>query len=284
MLIILPPSETKRQPAEDGPSLDLDSLSFPELGPMRRRILDALIATSQAPDALRRLQVGPSLAGEVARNAHLHALPTMRAVEAYAGPLYAGLEPATWSAEARARASRQVVIASALWGALRVDDCIPPYRLHACARLVGLDRLEPLWRTLLPAVLRDAAGDRGPILDLRSPAYQAVGRPTGLDAETVTLRIRPAPGGPPHIGDVIAKRVRGEAARQLLFSTAEPEEPLDVADVLAERWPIEIEAPAGRTRFWTIALEAAPRLPPRETTANAPGRRPPRPVPLLGRG
>ena len=83
-----------------------------------------------------------------------------------------------------------------LWGALRPADRIPPYRLYVCGRLVGMDRLEPAWRTLLPPILTDAAARRGPVLDLRSRGYPAVGRPIRLDDQTVTLRIRPSPGGP----------------------------------------------------------------------------------------
>lgn len=256
MLIILPPSETKLPPPEVGSPLELDRLSFASLTEMRERVMEALVATSLGPDALRRLFVKPRLAGEVERNAYLRDLPTRPAVETYSGPLYQGLDAASWSKAAHGRATRHVVIVSALWGALRPSDRIPAYRLHVCSRLVGMDRLEPGWRSVLTPVLTSAA-DGGPILDLRSPAYQAVGRPTGLDDRTVTLRIRPSPGGPTHIGDVIAKRVRGQAASHLLSSEADPEEPLDVADLLATRWPIEVEPPAGRSRAWTVTLRAS---------------------------
>jgi hypothetical protein len=255
VLLILPPSETKRPPPEVGAPLDLDRLSFPSLGPMRQRVMDALVATSQQPDALRRLFVGPSLGGEVARNVHLRDVRTREAVETYAGPLYDGLGADSWSPVAAERAARHLVIVSALWGAMRPTDRIPPYRLNVCSRLVGMDRLEPAWRELLPPILSDVAAQRGPVLDLRSRAYQAVGRPSGLDEQTVTLRIRPSPDGPAHIGDVIAKRVRGEAASHLLSSANDPEDPLDVADVLAKRWPIEIDPPARRNRTWTITLQ-----------------------------
>jgi hypothetical protein len=255
VLIILPPSETKRPPPEIGLPLDLNRLSFPPLTAMRERVMDALVATSQQPDARRRLMVGPSLAREVARNTQLRDLPTRPAIDTYAGPLYQGLDAGSWSPDAEQRAARRVVIVSALWGALRPADQIPPYRLHVCARLVGMDRLEPAWRALLPDTLADAAEQRGPVLDLRSPVYQAVGRPAGMDEDTVTLRVRPAPGGPARIGDVIAKRVRGEAASHLLSSKADPEDPLDVADLLATRWSIEIEPPAGRNRTWTVTLQ-----------------------------
>ena len=257
MLIILPPSETKLPPPEGGSPLDVNQLSFASLTPMRERVMDALVATSQRPDALRRLLVRPSLAGEVARNKHLRNLPTRPAVETYAGPLYEGLDRGSWSSYAEKRAARQVVIVSALWGALRPKDRIPPYRLYVCARLVGMDRLEPAWRTLLPSILTDAAAQSGPVLDLRSRTYQAVGRPTGLDDQTVSLRIRPSPGGPAHIGDVIAKRVRGEAASHLLASEADPEDPLDIADLLATRWSLEVDPPAARNRTWTITLQSA---------------------------
>ena len=258
MLIILPPSETKRPPPEVGSPLDLDRLSFPSLTGMRKRVIDALIATSLRPDALRRLFVRPSLAGEVARNEHLRDLPTRPAVDTYAGPLYEGLDAGSWSSHAEMRAARHLVIVSALWGALRPADGIPPYRLSVHARLVGMDRLEPAWRTLLTPIVTDAASaGRGPVLDLRSPVYQAVGRPTGLDDQTVTLRIRPSPGGPAHIGDVIAKRIRGEAASHVLSSQADPEDPLDIADLLATNWSLEVDPPAGRNRTWTITLQSA---------------------------
>jgi cytoplasmic iron level regulating protein YaaA (DUF328/UPF0246 family) len=257
VLIILPPSETKRPPPEDGSPIDLDRLSFPSLTAMREQVMEALVATSQRPDALRRLFVRPSLAGEVARNEHVRDLPTRPAVDTYAGPLYEGLDAGSWSSHAEKRAARHLVIVSALWGALRPADRIPSYRLYVCARLVGMDRLEPSWRTLLPNILTDAAAQRGPVLDLRSRAYQAVGRPTRLDDQTVTLRIRPSPGGPAHIGDVIAKRVRGEAASHLLSSEADPEDPLDIADVFATRWSLEVDQPGTRNRNWTITLQSA---------------------------
>jgi cytoplasmic iron level regulating protein YaaA (DUF328/UPF0246 family) len=256
VLIILPPSETKLPPPEGGSPLELDRLSFPSLTAMRERVMDALVATSRRPDALRRLFVGPTLAGEVARNEYLRDLPTRRAVDTYAGPLYEGLAAGAWSSTAERRAARHLVIVSALWGALRPGDRIPPYRLYVCARLVGMDRLEPAWRTVLPPILSEAAARRGPVLDLRSRVYQAVGRPTGLDDQSVTLRIRPSPGGPAHIGDVIAKRVRGEAASHLLASEADPEDPLDIADLLAARWSLEVDPPGGN-RTWTITLQSA---------------------------
>ncbi len=159
---------------------------------MRRRILAALIATSARSDAFERLRVRPTLVHEVARNTHLGDVPAQPVLDVYAGPLYQGLDPTSLSSAARKRAATSLIVTSALWGAVRSDDRIPAYRLHVCSRLAGMDRLEPTWRTVLPAVLAGAAGARGVILDLRSPTYQAVGKPSGLAQRD---RDHPRPAG-----------------------------------------------------------------------------------------
>ncbi len=256
MLIIVPPSESKRQPAVSGQPVDLEALSFPELTATRRQILDGLVATAFLPDAFERLHTSPSRAREVARNAWLLDVPAMPVLDVYVGPLHQGLAASRLSKPAVARAERAVIVVSALWGALRASDRIPPYRLHVCARLIGMDRLEPTWRRLLPNVLADAAGPAGVIVDLRSRAYQAVGMPTGLGERTVTLRVDQGPRGN-RIGDVVAKRIRGEAAHHLLASGAEPADPDALEDVLADRWPVRLEEPERPGRPWVMTLSVS---------------------------
>jgi len=243
VLIILPPSESKRLPPGQGRPVDLGALSFHELTATRNQVLDAMIATSARPDAFKRLQVGPSVATQVAQNAVVRELPAVPMLEVYTGPLHAGLDAGSLSDAAAERAERSLVVASPLWGLVRPSDRIPPYRLHICSRLVGMDWLKPTWRPVLGPVLADAAGRDGLVLDLRSPNYQAMGMPTGRGDRTINLHVDMKSGGGAGIGVVIAKQMRGQAARHLLESGEEPSEPEALARILNERWSTRLQEP-----------------------------------------
>ena len=60
MLVLLPPSETKRD-GGDGPPLRLDALSYPTLGPLRAALLDELVAlAADGPACRRALGISPA--------------------------------------------------------------------------------------------------------------------------------------------------------------------------------------------------------------------------------
>lgn len=94
-LVLLPPSETKLAPRRGRP-VDLATLSFPGLEPLRAALLD---------DALR-------------------AAPAVAAGRLYTGVLYAALDLPSLPG----RAARDIVIVSAQFGAVRPADRIPAYK------------------------------------------------------------------------------------------------------------------------------------------------------------
>jgi len=206
---------------------------------------------------MKRLLAAPSLAGEVERNARLLELPVRPVLEVYTGTFHEGFDAATLSPAARKRAARGLVVASALWGALRPVDRIPPYRLNICSRLVGMDRLEPAWRTVLPDVLAAAAGPRGVVFDVRSLSYQAIGMPAGLGDRTVVLRIAGDAAGGGRTRHGLGEACPRAGVRLLLESGEEPDDPKALAGVLAERWPVQLDPPARTGKPWTITLTAS---------------------------
>ncbi len=168
MLLLLPPSESKRDGGTGAP-LDLSALSFPELTPARTRVLAALRALSRNLGAAAgMLRLGPASAAEAAKNRVVTTSPTMAAIDRYDGVLFDELDAASLPEAARRFAGEHVAIGSALFGLTGALDPIPAYRLSHDSRLPGTS-LTKLWAAVAPEV-----SSRGPVLDLRSEAYAAL--------------------------------------------------------------------------------------------------------------
>src|SRR5690606_25352394 len=139
MLILLPPSETKREGGTAGTRLALRELGFPQLAPARLTTLAALEELARDPAAsAAALKLGPTQAHEAERNRRIRRSPVLPALDRYDGVLYDALDASSLTPGARAFAHEHLVIASALFGLTRALDPIPAYRLSADSRLPGI--------------------------------------------------------------------------------------------------------------------------------------------------
>jgi hypothetical protein len=216
VLVLLPPSETKASGGE-GPPLDLDALSFPELTAVRSRLADALVGLAGNPTAARAaLGLSPRQDDELARNAALRISPTLPALGRYTGVLYDALDVRSMTRAQRARAGRRLAVGSALFGLVRGEDPVPAYRLSAGSALPGLPTLRSLWRPALSPVL---AGVDGLVVDLRSGSYAALAPVRG--AVTVQV-LSERPDGARSVVSHFNKAHKGRVARLLATTTAEP--------------------------------------------------------------
>ncbi|MEU3271797.1 peroxide stress protein YaaA [Saccharomonospora sp. NPDC006951] len=216
MLVLLPPSETKAAGGE-GPPLDLDRLSFPELNPVRRKLADALTDLAGDPEAsLAALGLSERQADEVARNAALWSAPTTPALHRYTGVLYDALDITAFPKGALARARRRLVVASALFGLAGAADPIPAYRLSGNTNLPGFVTLRALWKPVLEPVLADVDEL---IVDLRSGTYAALARIPG--AVTVRVVTEDRQGRRKTVSHH-NKAYKGKLAAALAASRAEP--------------------------------------------------------------
>lgn len=236
MLFLLPPSETKRD-GGSGAALSLAALSNPSLADARRAVLDALAALSadEAVAARALTLSAKSAAVEVPRNRAVEQSATMPAIERYTGVLYDALGVQTWGADARARASRHVMVHSALFGLVAADDLIPAYRLSHDSRVPGL-RLRAHWASANAAVLAETTG---PIVDLRSEGYAALGPlPDRNDAVFVRVVAMGADGVARALNH-FNKKGKGEYLRALLAAGPIPETVDELCAVsTAQGWPM----------------------------------------------
>lgn len=239
MLLLLPPSETKRDGGVDGATLDLALLSFSSLTPSRRAVLAATRRLARNLSTMAgALKLGKSQHFELIRNRTLGSSPTMPAIERYTGVLYDALDVVGLDIGQRAFADRHVVIHSTLFGLLGAADPIPAYRLSHDSRLPGLS-LKKTWREPIAAAI---AARSGLVLDLRSEAYVELGPapPASYCLRVVALAV----DGQRRALNHFNKKGKGEFVRAIIRAG------IDHADVdsllawaRAEDIPLSIGAP-----------------------------------------
>ncbi len=218
MLVLLPPSETKRDGGEGAP-LALGGLGFPGLARVRREVLSGLAALSRNRSrSIEALKLGPKQAAEVDRNRAVRSSPTMPALERYTGVLYDALDASTLSDAEYALAHRTVAVHSALFGLVRARDLIPAYRLSFDSRLSterGAPSLKKRWSA---AVSTELVAHPGLILDLRSEGYVALGpAPAGAGAHYLRVLARRDDGEVRALNH-FNKQAKGLFARALIAS------------------------------------------------------------------
>ena len=236
MLVLLPPSETKRG-GGDGSPLTSSVLSFPELHPLRKELVDELgELAADVPASRAALGLSAGQDDEVARNAALWTSPTLPALFRYTGVLYDALDAGSLRGAAAARARSRLLVGSALFGLLRADDPVPAYRLSAGSALPGRPTLAARWRPLLdPALAALASGET--VVDLRSGSYAALGRAPG--AVTVNVLAQRPDGGRAVVSH-FNKAHKGRLARALAVTRADPSDAAGVAAV-ARRAGMRVE-------------------------------------------
>lgn len=218
MLILLPPSETKR-PGGLGAPVDLAALALPQLAPLREQVVDALVALSDDPAHARRvLKLSERQAQQVEVNAALRTSSTLPAIDRYTGVLYDALDAGSLDARARAWAGRHVLIHSAPFGLVGACDPIPDYRLAAGTTLPGLPPLRRVWAEAVTTALQAAAS--APVLDLRSEAYAALGPvPEGIGSVYIRV-VTEADDGAVRALNHFNKQAKGALVR--LLATTRP--------------------------------------------------------------
>jgi cytoplasmic iron level regulating protein YaaA (DUF328/UPF0246 family) len=184
MLILLPPSETKRSGGV-GISIDKAAIIWAALDPARDKLIAALEKLSAHPDqASNALKLGKKRLGELVHNQQLYKSPTMPALERYGGVLYEALAYQSLSTAALKRANEKLFIQSALFGLLPAMEQIPNYRFSASSKLPGIN-LRELWMEAHQAVWPRMVGE---ILDLRSADYRFI-NPVPEDKNSFVMEV-----------------------------------------------------------------------------------------------
>lgn len=165
--------------------------------------------------------------------------PSAKAIEVYSGVLYQALDYENLNTTAKKRADKYIVIISALFGAVRLSDSIPTYKLDMAKSLPKLGSLNALWKPSVTKALESIKTDL--IVDCRSSTYQGVWTPELK--KTVGVRVFAEKAGKRTVVTHMSKKTRGEVAKFLVMQTKDPKTPQELQKILAKEFECELVKP-----------------------------------------
>jgi len=221
VLILLPPSEGKNS-VEKGKLVNLSSLSFAQdLTSTRKKTWDAM-------------------------GTKVNKLPTAKAIDVYSGVLYQALDFNSLDSTSKKRAIKIIVIISALFGAVKLEDKIPSYKLDMAKSLPKIGSLNSLWKKVLPQALEKIKTNL--IVDCRSSTYQGVWAPD-LN-KTVGIRVFTLKNGKKSVVTHMSKKTRGEVTKLLVQSSKPPKTPQELQKLVSKKFKSELIKPTSKTSWY----------------------------------
>ncbi len=211
MLILLPPSEGKNEGAHEQ-VLSLAKLSF----------------SKYLTDSRVRAVTESKLKAAKAK--------TSAAIDIYSGVLYQSLDYSSLSARARKRADKEIVIISALFGALRPQDQILTYKMKIKSSL---------WKVAVSQALESLNSDL--IIDCRSSTYAGVWTPD--PSKTVAVRVFQVKKGKRSVITHMSKKYRGEFT-QILLKSKMIKTPQEVKVLASKHFKVEFHQQVGKEPWY----------------------------------
>lgn len=138
-----------------------------------------------------------------------------QAALAFTGDVYQGMEAEHWSEEDMQFASEHLRILSGLYGLLRPNDLILPYRLEMGTRKLGLPSAPDLatyWAPLIQEYAQQHLDPNQPVVNLASQEYFKAWAKTGLNLPVIEPVFKDQRRGQYRVISFFAKKARGMMA------------------------------------------------------------------------
>ena len=225
MILLLPPSETKKSGGIEASETWLELLAFEQLLSIRKRAIEALAKLSAMPDAAKKLKVPARNLNDLAENQLLVQKPLLLpAIDRFDGVLFDALHDRGLKGSATEfnqldlskLGPNEVYLQTAIFGLIDLFDEIPNFRFTAGTALPGFSPLDwsaghdPIWRGL-------AAAGHDLIVDGRSNSYAKLA-PVSQDVESLFLNVvSEDPSGVRRALNHFNKKAKGQFARAWLL-------------------------------------------------------------------